>query len=159
MSHFLNSRHHSGHYICEADNGFGNSPVAKEVRLEVHRKFIFCPFVNLILFLSIPLWCHLQLFPLFQMLLMLKLSVVSCSLGREIILICHHGIIWEMNIGHMMWKKQDYWKIQHFRSGREEKLLCTVHSSPKAVVTWTRWVKAFHYSTIFTRTKAFLILV
>ena len=103
--------------------------------------------MSIILFL-IPLWCHLHLFSLFQMLLMLKLSVVSCSLGRKIILICHqyHGIIWEMNIGHMIWKKRDYWNIQHFRSGREEKLLCTVHSSPKAVVTWTRWVKAFHYS-------------
>ena len=30
------------------------------------------------------------IFPFFQMLLMLKLSVVSCSLGREIIFICHY---------------------------------------------------------------------
>jgi len=68
------TRHHSGHYICEADNGFGNSPVAKEVRLEVHH----APHVEAL---------SSQLFT---------------------------------------------------GSGREEKLLCTVHSSPKAVVTWTR---------------------
>jgi len=30
------TRHHSGHYVCEADNGFGISPVTKEVTLEVH---------------------------------------------------------------------------------------------------------------------------
>ena len=94
MSHFLNSRHHSGHYICEADNGFGNSPVAKEVRLEVHRKFIFCHFAGNLLwtwfyssFLCDAIYNY---FPFFQMLLMLKLSVVSCSLGREIIFICHY---------------------------------------------------------------------
>jgi hypothetical protein len=31
-------RHHAGHYICEADNGFGPEPITAEVKLEVHRK-------------------------------------------------------------------------------------------------------------------------
>ena len=31
-------RHHAGHYLCLADNGFGPSPVSKEIKLEVHRK-------------------------------------------------------------------------------------------------------------------------
>ena len=32
------TRHDAGHYICEADNGFGPTPVSKHARLEVHRK-------------------------------------------------------------------------------------------------------------------------
>ena len=35
----VSARHHSGHYVCEADNGFTATPVSKEVRLEVHRKY------------------------------------------------------------------------------------------------------------------------
>ena len=31
-------RHHAGHYVCSADNGFGNVPVTKEIKLTVHRK-------------------------------------------------------------------------------------------------------------------------
>ena len=34
------SRHDGGHYRCIADNGFGQEPVTKEVKLEVHRKYI-----------------------------------------------------------------------------------------------------------------------
>ncbi len=34
----LHCRHHAGHYICEADNGFGPEPITAEVKLEVHRK-------------------------------------------------------------------------------------------------------------------------
>ena len=32
------TRHHAGHYLCMADNGFGPLPSIKEVKLEVHRK-------------------------------------------------------------------------------------------------------------------------
>ena len=32
-------RHHTGHYICEADNGFGPDPVSKEIKLVVNRKY------------------------------------------------------------------------------------------------------------------------
>jgi hypothetical protein len=32
------TRHHAGHYLCQADNGFGPTPVTKEIKLEVHRK-------------------------------------------------------------------------------------------------------------------------
>ena len=32
------SRHHAGHYVCGADNGFGPAPVTKEIKLTVHRK-------------------------------------------------------------------------------------------------------------------------
>ena len=32
------ARHHSGLYSCEADNGFGPEPVAREVRLEVEHR-------------------------------------------------------------------------------------------------------------------------
>ncbi len=37
-SSFPICRHHAGHYICEADNGFGPEPITAEVKLEVHRK-------------------------------------------------------------------------------------------------------------------------
>jgi len=30
------SRHHAGHYVCGADNGFGPAPVTKEIKLTVH---------------------------------------------------------------------------------------------------------------------------
>ncbi|XP_023346513.1 neural cell adhesion molecule 1 [Eurytemora carolleeae] len=30
------TRHDAGHYICQADNGFGPDPVTREVKLEVH---------------------------------------------------------------------------------------------------------------------------
>ena len=30
------TRQHAGYYLCMADNGFGPSPVQKEVRLQVH---------------------------------------------------------------------------------------------------------------------------
>ena len=33
------SRHHAGHYVCSADNGFGPNPVTREIKLTVHRKF------------------------------------------------------------------------------------------------------------------------
>jgi len=69
------TRHHSGHYICEADNGFSQLPESKEVRLEVHH----APHIE-------PLK-----------------SQLSSSDGRK-----------------------------------EEKITCLVHSSPKAVVTWTK---------------------
>ena len=37
--HFTQTtRHHAGHYVCSADNGFGPQPVTKEVKLTVHRK-------------------------------------------------------------------------------------------------------------------------
>jgi len=68
------TRQHSGHYICEADNGFSTKPESREVRLDVHHS----PHV----------------------------SPVTSSLLPG--------------------------------GGREEKLSCTVHSSPKAVVTWTK---------------------
>ena len=32
------TRHHAGHYLCMADNGFGPLPSIKEVKLEVHRE-------------------------------------------------------------------------------------------------------------------------
>ena len=32
------TRHHAGYYLCMADNGYGPSPVQKEVRMEVHCK-------------------------------------------------------------------------------------------------------------------------
>ena len=32
------NRHQAGHYVCSADNGFGNVPVTKEIKLTVHRK-------------------------------------------------------------------------------------------------------------------------
>ena len=32
------TRHHAGHYLCMADNGFGPLPTIKEVKLEVYRK-------------------------------------------------------------------------------------------------------------------------
>jgi len=30
------NRHHSGHYVCSADNGFGSDPVTREIKLTVH---------------------------------------------------------------------------------------------------------------------------
>ncbi len=39
-------RHHAGHYICEADNGFGPEPITAEVKLEVHRKCLISFFVK-----------------------------------------------------------------------------------------------------------------
>ena len=35
------TRHHSGHYLCEADNGFGPSPVSRHLKLQVHCKLLF----------------------------------------------------------------------------------------------------------------------
>lgn len=35
------SRHHSGVYYCQADNGFGPEPVTEQIRLDVQRKEIF----------------------------------------------------------------------------------------------------------------------
>ena len=35
------TRHHSGHYLCEADNGFGPTPVSRHLRLQVHRKLSY----------------------------------------------------------------------------------------------------------------------
>ena len=32
------TRHHAGHYICSADNGFGPTPVTAQIKLTVHRK-------------------------------------------------------------------------------------------------------------------------
>ncbi len=32
------NRHRSGVYVCSADNGYGNDPVATEIRLDVQRK-------------------------------------------------------------------------------------------------------------------------
>jgi len=32
------NRHHSGHYICSADNGFGPQPVTAEIKLDVQHK-------------------------------------------------------------------------------------------------------------------------
>ena len=33
------SRHHSGVYICSAENGFGKDPVEVAVKLDVHREW------------------------------------------------------------------------------------------------------------------------
>jgi len=68
------TRHHAGHYICEADNGFGPTPVSRHVKLEVHH---------------IP-----KVVPL-------KTEIYS-----------------GLNL--------------------EEEIVCTVHSSPRAEVTWTK---------------------
>ena len=32
------TRHHAGHYVCSADNGFGPDPVTAQIKLTVHRK-------------------------------------------------------------------------------------------------------------------------
>ena len=32
------TRHHAGHYVCSADNGFGPAPVTAQIKLTVHRK-------------------------------------------------------------------------------------------------------------------------
>jgi hypothetical protein len=32
------SRHHSGIYICSADNGFDKEPVETQIKLDVHRE-------------------------------------------------------------------------------------------------------------------------
>jgi len=73
--HFTQTtRHHAGHYVCSADNGFGPQPVTKEVKLTVHH----APAVE--------------------------------QMPSEI----YSGI------------------------GRQEVLTCTVHSSPRAEVIWTR---------------------
>ena len=32
------TRHHAGHYLCSADNGFGPEPVTAQIKLTVHRK-------------------------------------------------------------------------------------------------------------------------
>lgn len=77
------TRHHSGHYVCEADNGFSSTPVQAEVRLEVHHP----PHVE-------PLTS--QLFT---------------------------------------------------GAGPEERILCVVHSSPKAALTWTRDGQALDRNT------------
>jgi len=68
------TRHHTGHYVCEADNGFGPEPVRKEIKLEVHH----APKVDQ---LATELYTGLDL---------------------------------------------------------EEEIVCTVHSSPRAEVTWTK---------------------
>jgi len=68
------TRHHAGHYLCQADNGFGPTPVTKEIKLEVHH----APKVET---LDTELYTGLHL---------------------------------------------------------EEEIVCTVHSSPRATVTWTR---------------------
>ena len=33
------TRHHSGHYICSADNGFGPQPVTAQIKLDVQREY------------------------------------------------------------------------------------------------------------------------
>merc|ERR1711892_1384573 len=68
------TRHHAGHYLCQADNGFGPTPVTKEIRLEVHHS---------------P-----------------KVEALDTALYTGINL--------------------------------EEVIVCTVHSSPRAKVTWTK---------------------
>eukprot|EP00090_Calanus_glacialis_P008370 TRINITY_DN16689_c0_g1_i3.p1 TRINITY_DN16689_c0_g1~~TRINITY_DN16689_c0_g1_i3.p1 ORF type:complete len:384 (+),score=85.09 TRINITY_DN16689_c0_g1_i3:212-1363(+) len=68
------TRHHAGHYLCQADNGFGPTPVTKEIKLEVHH----APKVEQ---LDTELYTGLHL---------------------------------------------------------EEEIVCTVHSSPRAQVTWTK---------------------
>lgn len=32
------TRHHAGHYVCSADNGFGPQPVTAEIKLDVQHK-------------------------------------------------------------------------------------------------------------------------
>ena len=32
------TRHHAGHFLCHADNGFGPQPVTAQIKLTVHRK-------------------------------------------------------------------------------------------------------------------------
>jgi len=68
------TRHHAGHYLCMADNGFGPLPSIKEVKLEVHHAPKVEP-------LATELYTGLDL---------------------------------------------------------EEEIVCTVHSSPRAKVTWTK---------------------
>merc|ERR1711892_1193337 len=68
------TRHHAGHYLCQADNGFGPEPVRKEIKLEVH---------------------HAP-----------KVEALDTTLYTGINL--------------------------------EEVIVCTVHSSPRAEVTWTK---------------------
>lgn len=68
------TRHHTGHYVCEADNGFGPEPVRKEMKLEVH---------------------HAP-----------KVEQLATELYTGVDL--------------------------------EEEIVCTVHSSPRAEVTWTK---------------------
>ena len=40
------SRHHSGQYICIADNGYGLKPVSKEVAVSVQCKLMFIQFTR-----------------------------------------------------------------------------------------------------------------
>jgi len=68
------TRYHTGHYVCEADNGFGPEPVRKEIKLEVHH---------------VP-----------------KVEQLATELYTGLDL--------------------------------EEEIICTVHSSPRAEVTWTK---------------------
>ena len=35
------TRHHSGHYICSADNGFGPQPVTAQIKLDVQREYSY----------------------------------------------------------------------------------------------------------------------
>ena len=34
------TRHNAGHYVCEADNGFGSGPTTKELNIDVHCEYI-----------------------------------------------------------------------------------------------------------------------
>jgi len=68
------TRHHAGHYVCSADNGFGPTPVTAQIKLTVHHSPAVEPLV----------------------------SEVYSGLGLE------------------------------------EELECVVHSSPRAVVLWSR---------------------
>jgi len=77
------TRHHAGHYLCMADNGFGPLPTIKEVKLEVHHAPKVEP-------LSTVLYTGLDM---------------------------------------------------------EEEILCTVHSSPRAIVSWRKDGKALDDSS------------
>ena len=43
------TRHHSGHYICSADNGFGPQPVTAQIKLDVQREYSYQPKMEMIL--------------------------------------------------------------------------------------------------------------
>ena len=42
------TRHHSGHYICSADNGFGPQPVTAQIKLDVQREYSYQPKMEMI---------------------------------------------------------------------------------------------------------------
>ena len=42
------TRHHSGHYICSADNGFGPQPVTAQIKLDVQREYSYQPKMEII---------------------------------------------------------------------------------------------------------------